>query len=545
MMNLVINIRQRYFALAALLITLFYVFFLWRFWQYGIEALGINVTFFWLLLIGFFLMASWNTLTSKTLLWLVPFMMMIVSLSIYTNPFTTWISVLIAPILFFIFTTHESHQNLRATLWSKFLPVTLIYSAFKYLGSIAPGVSFYKSIGQDIISEEKKSFGNVAKQVVLGLAILFILSVLVIIPLLSSADESFASIFYDFFEKLFKLFEFISFAKLFNLILGFLLLMGGAYYWRRKINPIRTARREDANVNVSQNSNSITVGIVLAGVLFLYLMFIFVQIKTIFINALPIDFENTESLVKTGFWQLFLLTILNILFYVGIYNKYTKNVQRILMAFTTSSLLLIASAGYKVFMYVADYGLSYEKFFAFYTVIFCVMVFVWFISLFVRRGNERVNITCSLAFMALWMYAFATIIPLERFIFNTNLKLTQQENSRVDINELQMLGFDVLPVVEENFDVLIREAREDYSEKNRQKMWKVEKGKSTNIKLGEANYGESYLQKEVDKKWIYWIGENRFEGDFFKKRDRFKQKEKKKWYEKTFGELFYTPKIKI
>lgn len=260
-----------------------------------------------------------------------------------------------------------------------------------------------------------------------------------------------------------------------------------------------------------------------------------------------------------GFWQLFLLTILNILFYVGIYKKYTKNVQGILVVFTLSSLLLIASAGYKVFMYVTDYGLSYEKFFAFYTVIFCVMVFAWFISLFVRRGKERVNIICSLAFMALWMYAFATIIPLEKFIFNTNLKLTQQENSRVDINELKMLGFDALSVVEENFDVLIKEAREDYAE-------------NRSLKIIERNNIEDNSVEVVDERWVDWINENRKNGDAFRgeytkncNEDKLKNIEfdscecnknkkeyescytfvHKKWYEKTFGELLYRSKWDI
>ncbi len=535
------NIRQRYFASSALLISLFHIFFLWRFWTYGIEALGINITFFWLLMIGFFFLAKWNTLTSKTLLWLFPFTIMIISPSIYTNPFTTWISVLIAPIIFFIFTTHESHQSLRAVMWSKFLPISLIYSGFKFIGSIVPGLSFYKNVGQNITADEKKNFGEVTRQVVLGLAILFILSALVIIPLLSSADESFANIFHDFFEKLFNFFKFVSFAKLFNLFLGFVILMGGLHYWRRSLNSFKVMKGEERSVN----KNSITVGIILAGVLFLYLMFIFVQAKTIFIGKLLNDFASTESLVKTGFWQLFLLTVINILFYVGIYNKYTKNVQRILMVFTLASLLLITSAGHKVFMYVTDYGLSYEKFFAFYTVVFCVLVFAWFISLFVRRGKERVNIICSLAFMALWMYAFATIIPLEKFIFNTNLKLTQEENSRVDINELKMLGFDALPIAEENFDVLIREARKDYSKQGKRR-YAIDENISE-----EENYSQGGdLKQNVDKEWLEWVKESRDKGDAFRERNygkgpRWEYNENKKWYEKTFGELFYKPRLKI
>lgn len=538
------NVRQRYFILSALMISSFYVFFLWRFWTYGIEALGINVSFFWMLMIGFFLLAKWNDLSQRTFLWLAPFTVMIISLSIYTNPFTTWISVLIAPIIFFIFTTHESHHGLRAILWSKFLPFTLIFSAFKFLSSLIPGLSFYKSINHEMAPVDKKNLGNITKQVVLGLAILFMLSVLVIIPLLSSADESFARVFANFFEALanfFKFLNFTSFMRLVNLFFGFIILMGGVYYWRRSIIPFRIAKNNGEN---STSGNSITVGIILLGVLALYVLFIFIQAKTIFVSELLSDFASMESLVKTGFWQLFLLTILNILFYVGIYSKYAKNVQRILMAFTLASLLLIVSAGYKVLMYVTDYGLSYEKFFAFYTVIFCVLVFAWFISLFVRQGNERVNIICSLAFMTLWMYAFFAITPIERIIFTTNLQLTQRPNSRINFGDLKMLGSDMLPVVEKNFDKLIVEARKDNIRKNKNNSMEI---------LESLNYNqEEVLQKRVDDWWIKWIEKNRDDQKFLKKYKGYVGKGEsqwitveKKWYEKTFGELFYKPKIKI
>jgi hypothetical protein len=47
-------------------------------------------------------------------------------------------------------------------------------------------------------------------------------------------------------------------------------------------------------------------GIVIGGILCLYLLLLWVQISHLWVGALPFDFKETENLVKSGFWQLFL-----------------------------------------------------------------------------------------------------------------------------------------------------------------------------------------------------------------------------------------------
>jgi hypothetical protein len=301
----------------------------------------------------------------------------------------------------------------------------------------------------------------------------------------------------------------------------------------------------------------VTIGIILTGILALYILFILVQIKTLFTNALPIDFAQTENLVKTGFWQLFALTVLNIFFFAGIYKKSTKIIQGILAVFTFSSLLLIISAAQRVYLYVTDYGLSYEKFFAFYTVVYCGIVFVWFLLLFIGRDRD-INIIRKLVFMALWMYAITTVMPLDSIIFSTNLRLTQQPKSRVNINDLTMLGFDTLPLVEENFELLIKEARKDYLSQNRERRY------SSGL-IGQQNYTEEeYLKHNVDLRWLKWVKQNidkqivlrknnhincygYLEEGFDEECKKFEfsesQHQQKMWYEKTFSELLYEPEV--
>jgi hypothetical protein len=173
-----------------------------------------------------------------------------------------------------------------------------------------------------------------------------------------------------------------------------------------------------------------------------------VQINRLWVGDLPFDFKETENLVKSGFWQLILLSIINILIYFSTYKRTIAIVQKILAAFTVASLFLLISAGYRMGLYVTYYGFSYEKFFASYTVIYCSILLIWLVSrLF---AEKRANILKFVLFLFLWMYAIATVSPVEQFILRTNVALKSNiEESRIRLFELTMLSPDVLSLVKE------------------------------------------------------------------------------------------------
>ncbi len=375
-------------------------------------------------------------------------------------------------------------------------------------------------------------------QIILGILLLSVLAGVIIIPLLSSANAEFASFFENFLKTITDLLKHIKpiiFWKIIVVLFGTFFVFALSVYWNKKISPLNIIKKSN-----KKSDDSIILGIVLSGILAIYLLFIWFQIKILFVSSLPVKFTDTENLVKSGFWQLIVLTVINIILYAGIYNKNTKTIQRILSAFTVASLLLVLSAGHKVYMYVYNYGLSFEKFFALYTVLFCAVIFVWFISLFTRK-NKKANIVKTLAFIALWMYSITTVIPLERIIFDTNLKLTQRADSRVNVNELTMLGFDALESVEKNKDILIREAIKDTKWGEYMKI--IEK-ENSNIEVAKKEY--------ISHKWNHWlsktVAEQNLYGYWYYDNEDIgldKNEKTRKWYEKTFKEIFYKPNYKV
>jgi hypothetical protein len=199
--------------------------------------------------------------------------------------------------------------------------------------------------------------------------------------------------------------------------------------------------------SADKNIDPIISGIVIGGILCLYLLFLWIQVSRLWVGVLPFEFKETESLVKSGFWQLLFLSIINILIYFFTYRKTKLLVQKILTAFTITSLLLLVSAGYRMGLYVVYYGFSYEKFFASYTVIFCTILFVWLIiKMF---GKQRANILKFLIILFLWMYAIVTIFPVEQFILRTNIAMSNIKESRIRLFEMTMLSPDALSLVKE------------------------------------------------------------------------------------------------
>lgn len=414
----------------------FWVIFFWNFWDRGVYALGFNAAIFDFLLLSLFIwtLRKKNCYTKQDLKWLVPIILIALSYAIYDNPFLKLVGLLVLPILFAVFYNQAFLPDKKTKLWNFEFIFKIINRFFSFLLTIGQSATSYLNL---IIPADKTKKGVVAR--VFGGVILFLIIALTIfIPLLSSADVLFAGkvqIIYNWFLNIISLpfvYKLLTFAALSIFFLSVLTAWSKAFSYQgedgadKKIDPI-------------------IPGIVLGGILCLYLLFLWVQLSRLWVGTLPFDFKETENLVKSGFWQLFFLSIINILIYFFTYKKTTVWVQRLLTVFTFASLLLLVSAGYRMGLYVAYYGFSYEKFFASYTVIFCAIIFIWLIAqLFIKK---RANILKFLVLLFLWMYALVGIFPVEQFILRTNVALSKVGESRIKLAELTMLSPDVLPLV--------------------------------------------------------------------------------------------------
>ncbi|MCK9438773.1 MAG: DUF4153 domain-containing protein [Patescibacteria group bacterium] len=470
--------------------ALFFVIFLWNFWSKGPYALGFNATFFLLIFLTLFAWVLYKKdfYSHRDLLWIIPMVLIAISYSFYDNPFFKVVNLLFFPLLFIVFYNQSFLINKKNKIWDFSFISKIVARFFSFLSKI--GKTFYLYL--NLLVPVNKNKKNVFVRVISGVILFLIISLTFFIPLLSSADLEFASrmkVFYGWFSSFISL-PFVYRALVFIALT--ILFFSTLTAWSEKF--ICEEKKED-----KKNIDPIISGIVLGGVLLLYLLFLWIQLSRLLIGSLPFDFKEVESLVKSGFWQLLFLSIINILIYFFTYKKTNLLIQRILAIFTITSLFLLFSAAYRMGLYVKYYGFSYEKFFASYTVIYCGILFIWLISrLFVK---SRSNILKFLIFLFLWMYSFISIFPVERFILRTNIALSGIEDSRIRLFELTMLSPDVLSPIREYKQAGLLEESVAYL----------------------ARKGE---EKSVDKfDWSPWI-----------KRQE-KKISDKKWYEKNLTNL--------
>ena len=417
------------------LLSLFWAVFLWNFWSRGVEALGLNAAVHLAALFGLFVwtMREEGIRWRKNLFWLVPIGLIILSFALYDNPFLKTVSLLVLPVAFAVFYNFAFLEMSRSLHWDSRLVGKLVSRGLSLIGSLGKSVAAHVGI-----FSSAKAQNGLVRRILLGLFLFVAIALTIVVPLLSSADTVFAASLQGLLTWFRNLFGTAIAYKILVGLLFSVLTTAAVFAWGR-----RHAHRpgEDGETQ----TDSVVVGIVLGGILLLYLFFLAIQFRNIWVGSLPFDFETAVQLVKSGFWQLLVLSVLNIAVYFLAYRKTVPLVQRILGAFTFASFLLLISAGHRMALYVAHYGLSYEKLFAAYTVLFCAVLFVWLISrLFVPY---RSNILKFLVVLFVWMFGVAAVLPVEQLILRTNVALSKTDGSRVRLYELTMLSPDVLNLV--------------------------------------------------------------------------------------------------
>lgn len=453
------NKLNKFQIFLSVLISLFFVIFIWWFFSKWIFALWFNVTVFWLLL--FWLLLSWikekQYFCIKNFYWIIPLLFIILSFSIYENVFIKFINVFILPFLFIFF----SFLSISKIDWSKSWNILLIIKGILGI-EISP-----KKVSWEVLDVFDYWIDNkiILKKVWKWLLIFAILN-LFIVSLLSKADSNFSS-------KVSVILDWLSIKKILMFSFLFILLISIKLFWQKE----HILKNEES----TKTMDSIVSGIVLGWTLFIYLIFIYSQFENIFVDNLPSRVEDVADLVKSWFWQLFFVSIINIIFFFIYYGKTSKSVQNILVAFVFASIIILISAWVRMFLYVYDYWFSHEKFFASYTVLYFWILFILMIFfLFLKNKFDILKVSIVLA---LWMYAWLNAFPVEKIIFEVNLAITQRGDSHIQKYQSHMLSTDIFSSVKDlqfrdkntfasqNWDEWLKNRVVEYNYSNKKREW--------------------------------------------------------------------------
>lgn len=440
---------------ASVLLSVFWVVFLWGFWEKGHAALGVNAFVYLGLLVLFFvaILHREGRYRTNDITWIVPLLLLALSFALFENSFFKVFALVVFPAslaLFYVYAWvgDKAERNWNFSFFGAI--IERVFSFFSYLGSafrLLFGFLAFKDGGSK----------KLALRIIVGLLILLV-ALFVILPLLSSADAVFGEKIGAFYDAIMDFLSTSFVAKLIVLVIFSIATLAAVLAWGRPHDITAPLREETV-------FDAVVSGIVLTGILVFYVIFLWVQLDRLWVGSLPFEFAQTETLVKSGFWQLLFLSLINLAIFFFLYRKTVPVVQRILGVFTIASLLLLASSAQRMVLYVTHYGFSYEKFYASYAVLFCAILFVWLLSrLFTAR---RANVLKFVAFLFLWMFALVSVFPVEQFILRANVRLVRRTDTQIRLFEMTMLSGDVLETIkgyraqgrlDERRDYLSREA---------------------------------------------------------------------------------------
>ena len=412
----------------------------WNIWSQGIYALGFNTTLFWLFL-GLLLWDNNPQLgLKKDWNWITPLFLMTLSFSLFENPWLKLISCLVLPTSSGIFYAYSQLINASNHFWGFSLLQSIIKRSFTPFQHIFGVFIFIQKSAADSFSQQKNHHIN--KRIFTGVLLLLPMAAIVL-ALLSSADKNFSDLVDKFFLQFFGSLDLTAVAKI-------ICIFGLSIFLFATLHALKDPY-EITEHKFKIPIDDIVIGIVMGGILIIYLLFLWLQIDYLMLDTLPQNFKATERIVKSGFWQLFFLSILNTALFLIVYKKTGTIAQHILRIFIAASGLLLLSAAWRMSMYVYWYGFSYEKFFASYTTLFALIVFIYL--LLASFSKKRKDVFRIMTFAALWTYAIATVMPVEKFIFNSNVDLSQLSSSRINLYELKNLSIDIIIPLEKYFDL--------------------------------------------------------------------------------------------
>jgi len=417
--------------------SIFWTIFLWGFWDRGPMALGLNAFVCAGAILGLFLwvMRHKGVDLKANRWWIVPLCMIVASLFLYENPFFKLITLLVLPFATALFVNVAMLEDGKKTFWDNVLQakfVSRVFAALWFLGKSMSAHTF-------LFSRPQKEGEGKVRRVIIGLLLLVAISFTAIIPLLSTADGEFAAHMKWVLDRFWEIVSADTVVRALCALVASVVVGATVLAWTRPFVHADKAADE-------KPTDSIVAGIVIGGMFALYLFFLGIQAKNLVVGRLPFAFEDAVQVVKSGFWQLLALTVINIGVFLAAYRKTIPLVQRMLVAFAIASLLLLASAAHRMALYVLGYGFSYEKFYASYAVLFCAILLGWLT--FRLWSGRRADIAKFICVLLLWMFAAVAVFPVERFVLAANVALVQRPGTQIRLYELTMLSGDVVGAVE-------------------------------------------------------------------------------------------------
>lgn len=268
--------------------------------------------------------------------------------------------------------------------------------------------------------------------------------VILIIILLSSADQSFLEIFSGMFEKIGKLFVTIgeegftsTTMRIFLTVIVFIFLFSFFDYISDDI--LENKKLLDGEISDSKTlKDNLTIKTILGALNVVYIIFCYLQIKA-FANNVNIHYAN---FAREGFWELMAVSIINLIVILiakkqeNHNKKYIRTMCIMMVVFT---FIILISAGLRMQLYENAYGYTMLR-----LLVYCTLFteIILFIPTILYIFGKKVNLVKSYFGIILTVYLCMNIANFDNIIAKRNVD-RYLETGKIDIYYLtEALGTD-------------------------------------------------------------------------------------------------------
>lgn len=444
-------------------IAVFYSVFFWRFRHFAFT----HQRFGYLVLICIWLLAA-GYLTHPIL------------------PFSV-LNILVIPFLvLFHLVLITSPQRMK---WNRMRFV--IYLLTRLIDAVKYNVLFAKYFQENARGGIKESYFSYLRRVAVG-AVISVPVLVIVIPLLMSADVRFKEIIGDF-PKWFDLINAETTAKAVFVVLSTAVFFGVfQVLFHKKMKLTEQETKKD--LFIVDGVVAMTVLVVLNLV---YILFTFVQFKYFFGGNLQGDFTYAEY-ARKGFFELLFVTIVNLSLTVAVLtfvhsssNVIKRMIQTLLTILVFSSTVILSSAFKRLGMYEDAYGFSFTRILAHSFMILLAVIFAYTL---VKIWVEKLSLFHFYFIASLVYYAVINTVDVGQLVVDKNID-RYEKTGKVDVQYLNtmssegILGLITLYQKDPNIPDLERILQERKAEitLNENSSWQ-----SFNLKRAQAN-------KELEK----------------------------------------------
>ena len=388
---------------------------------------GINVILFnsILLVLLYFIYKKNNLIKNKKgLLFMVPITLISIFYLIYDNNFFSTFNIFVIFSLFIlmhIFTVNPNYNILG--LLEDF--INLIFQPFNYIKNFYHLVFSKFSISFNPSAKMKKRIKS---------ALVIVPIVFIILVLLSSADAEFSSLF----ESLFDILENISLGDIPGRLINFIIFFT---YLGASINYICFSYKKAKSSYI--NIDDYTIKILLSVLNIIYIIFDFIQIKSLILHRVSSGINYAEY-ARSGFFQLMFISIINLfILLISKHSKESKYNNYMCFIMEILTLIIITSSFIRMNMYEAAYGYTLLRLLV-YVTLFTLVILLIPTTFYIF--NPNVNILKYFMVIIITIYTFLTLSPVSYFITYKNI-YRYNKTGKIDIDYLENYNYDNIPLL--------------------------------------------------------------------------------------------------